>query len=56
LRSEKADGRIKHLGFSYHGNQDLLDHLVDNYPWEFVMIQLNYQDWNEPDEYPMMLV
>jgi len=52
LRSEKAAGRIKHLGFSYHGNQDLLDHLVDNYPWEFVMIQLNYQDWNEPDEIP----
>ena len=52
LRSEQAQGRIKHLGFSYHGNQGLLDHLVDNFPWDFVMIQLNYQDWNEPDETP----
>ena len=52
LRSERAAGRIKHLGFSYHGNQGLLDYLVDNFPWEFVMIQLNYQDWNEPEEPP----
>ena len=52
LRSEKARGRIKYLGFSYHGTQPLLDHLVDTYPWDFVMIQLNYQDWNEPEEAP----
>ena len=52
LRSEKAAGRIKQLGFSYHGNQQFLDYLVDNFTWDFVMIQLNYQDWNEPDEKP----
>ena len=52
LRSEKAAGRIKQLGFSYHGNQQFLDYLVDHFSWDFVMIQLNYQDWNEPEESP----
>lgn len=50
LRAEKAKGRIKQLGFSFHGNVPLFKYLVDNYTWDFAMIQLNYLDWDEPDE------
>ena len=41
----KAEGRIRHLGFSFHGSNSDLPKLLDKYPWEFVQIQLNYVDW-----------
>ena len=48
LLKEREAGRIKHLGFSYHGDvRDfdwLLDH-QDEYHWDFVQIQMNYLDW-----------
>ena len=45
----KAEGKIKHLGFSFHGTPELLDELLDNHPEvEFVQLQINYADWNEP--------
>ena len=50
LRAEKASGRIKQLGFSFHGDVPFFKYLVDNYTWDFAMIQLNYLDWDEPDE------
>lgn len=52
LKQEKAKGRIKQLGFSFHGDVPLFNYLMDNYTWDFVMIQLNYIDWNEPNEEP----
>lgn len=52
LKGEKAAGRIRQLGFSYHGDPPFFNYLIDNFTWDFVMIQLNYQDWNEPDETP----
>ena len=47
LLEQKAAGRIKHLGFSFHGSNDDLPALVDLYDWDFVQIQLNYVDWKE---------
>ncbi len=47
ILEQKASGRIKHLGFSFHGTNDDLPGLVDLYDWDFVQIQLNYADWKE---------
>lgn len=48
LVSERESGRIRHLGFSYHGDVSVFDWLVDHndtYHWDFVQIQMNYLDW-----------
>ncbi len=46
---KKAEGKIRHLGFSYHGSPELLEKVLDKHPeTEFVQIQLNYADWNNP--------
>lgn len=49
LLEERRAGRIRNLGFSYHGDIRVFDHLLsrhDEYRWDFVQIQLNYLDWN----------
>ena len=46
---KKSEGRIKHFGFSFHGSPALLERLLDDHPeTEFVQIQLNYSDWDNP--------
>ena len=48
LLEERKAGRIKHLGFSYHGDVKVFDWLLDHndeYHWDFVQIQMNYLDW-----------
>lgn len=48
LLKEREAGRIRHLGFSYHGDVEVFDWLLehnDDYHWDFVQIQLNYVDW-----------
>ena len=42
---QKEKGRIKHLGFSFHGKPDVLRKALEYTSWDFVMIQLNYYDW-----------
>ena len=49
LMDERKAGRIRNLGFSFHGNAKGFDQLLalhDTYHWDFVQIQLNYLDWN----------
>ncbi len=46
---KKAEGKIKHIGFSYHGSPELLVQVLDKHPeMEFVQIQLNYLDRTNP--------
>ena len=48
LLKEREAGRIRNLGFSYHGDVGVFDYLLsrhDEYKWDFVQIQLNYVDW-----------
>ena len=46
---KKEEGKIRHLGFSFHGTPELLEKVLDAHPeTEFVQIQLNYADWNNP--------
>ena len=48
LMAERDAGRIKNLGFSYHGDIAIFDWALanhDKYKWDFVQIQLNYLDW-----------
>lgn len=46
---KKAEGKIKHFGFSFHGSPELLERVLDDHPeMEFVQIQLNYADWENP--------
>ena len=48
VKEEKAKGRIKHYGFSFHGGPELLDRLLTEHPdVEFVQLQLNYADWED---------
>ena len=45
FREMKAQGKIRHFGFSFHGSPDSLRRLLAAGPWDFVQIQLNYMDW-----------
>lgn len=55
LVEQKEKGRIRNLGFSYHGDIAIFDMLLKwhdegKYHWDFVQIELNYLDWNYADE------
>ena len=53
LVAEREAGRIRNLGFSFHGDVEAFDFLMsqhDKYKWDFVQIELNYLDWNYADE------
>ena len=46
LNNAKREGKIKHVGFSYHGVKEEFDLLIDGYDWDVVMVQYNYFDEN----------
>ncbi|MCM1561794.1 MAG: aldo/keto reductase [Butyrivibrio sp.] len=50
VKEQKAKGLIKHWGFSFHATPDILDEILSAHPdAEFVQLQLNYADWENPD-------
>ncbi len=44
LEKLKAEGKIRRVGFSYHGEGCDFKAIVDDYPWDFCQIQYNYMD------------
>ena len=54
LRKEKAAGRIRNLGFSFHGAKHEFDYFMELYDsgeqvWDFCQIEMNYVDWAHAD-------
>jgi hypothetical protein len=48
-QEQKEKGLIRHLGFSFHADPKLLDQLLTDHPEaEFVQLQINYADWENP--------
>ena len=48
LMKEREAGRIRNMGFSFHGRQEEFDELIktnEQYHWDFVQIEMNYIDW-----------
>ncbi len=49
MRKLKEDGLIRHYGFSFHSTPEQLDILLTEHPdTEFVQLQINYSDWEDP--------
>ena len=52
LLNERAAGRIKYLGWSFHGTKEFFDYMLNEQPvkFDFVQIQMNYKDWHYSHE------
>ena len=53
LLKEREAGRIRNLGFSFHGDEAIFRHALamhDKVHWDFVQIQLNWVDWHHAKE------
>ena len=49
VKEQKEKGLIRHWGFSFHSDPELLDQLLTEHPdAEFVQLQINYADWENP--------
>ena len=47
IQEKKRQGLVKHIGFSFHDNAELLDQVLTEHPeMEFVQLQINYLDWD----------
>lgn len=55
LLEQRRNGRVRNLGFSYHGDVAVFNHLLEMHDkgdvhWDFAQIQLNYLDWRHAKE------
>ena len=49
LRDKKEKGQIKHIGFSFHSTPQDLEFILKKHPEvDFVQLQINYADWDDP--------
>ena len=49
VKEQKEKGLIRHYGFSFHADPELLEDLLNKHPdVEFVQLQINYADWEHP--------
>lgn len=46
LLKYQKDGRIKYLGFSFHGSIEMLKEVIKEHKWDFCLLQINYLDWD----------
>lgn len=44
IQKKKEEGKIRNLGFSFHGNTEMFLQILDAYDWDFCQIQYNYMD------------
>ena len=50
VREKKAEGKIRHIGFSFHSTPEELEPILQAHPEaEFVQLQINYADWEAPE-------
>lgn len=47
INRAKASGKIKHIGFSFHDDYPVFEKIIEAYPWDLCMLQLNYMDMAE---------
>ena len=49
VKEKKAEGKIRHIGFSFHSTPEELEEILLAHPEaEFVQLQINYADWENP--------
>ena len=49
IQEKKREGLIRHIGFSFHSTPEELEELLNKHPeMEFVQLQINYADWDNP--------
>lgn len=46
MEKAQSEGRIRNIGFSFHGGYDLFQEIVNSYNWDICMLQYNYLDIN----------
>lgn len=54
---KKREGKVKNIGFSFHGTIDDLKEIVSTHQWDFAQIQMNYLDWknqNAEEQYKIL--
>lgn len=54
---KKREGKVKNIGFSFHGTIDDLKEIVSTHQWDFAQIQMNYIDWknqNAEEQYKIL--
>jgi predicted aldo/keto reductase-like oxidoreductase len=49
IKEKQRQGKIRHLGFSFHDRPEILAKIIQKYDWDFAQIQLNYMDWELQD-------
>ena len=48
VKQLKEEGKVRHIGFSFHGDAKLLEEILTRHPeMEYVQLQLNYLDWED---------
>lgn len=49
IKEKKEEGLIRHMGFSFHSTPEELEEILNAHPeMEFVQLQINYADWENP--------
>lgn len=45
LEKKKEEGKIRHIGFSFHDRPEILERIAASHKWDVVLLQINYLDW-----------